>query len=136
MHRKVFNGTTLIDEEKDDVGTLTGEVDFYSEQDLIDFANQHAGAAGVVVEVNYVPFFGGAAEFVLRPTDESEFLAEADLRLSNFLNDVHADGRRPVLVTIVNGAGANRLVQTAICGKETRPLEGERVTRRNPASVR
>lgn len=35
---------------------------------------------------------------------------EADLRISEFLDDVHANGRRPVLMTIVNSAGANRLV--------------------------
>ena len=112
MVRKVFDGTTLIDQERDDVGTLAAEVDFFSEQDLIDYAEQHAGAAGVVVEeVNYVPVLGGTAEFVLRPTDEAEFLAEADLRISNFLGDLHANGARPGLVTIVNSAGANRLVQ-------------------------
>ena len=115
MVRKVFNGTTLINQEKDDVGTLADEVAFYSEQDFIDYAEQHADAAGVVVEeVNYVPLLGGTAEFVLRPTDESEFLAEADLRLIDFLDDLHSKGGRPSLVTIVNSAGANRLVQGSV----------------------
>jgi len=80
----------------------------YSEQDLVDYAEQHAGAAGVVVEeVNYVPFFGGAAEFVLRPSDEAEFLTEADPRLSRFLGGLP---NRPSLVTIVDSYGANRIV--------------------------
>ena len=115
MVRKVFDGTKLVNQEKDDVGAVTAEVDFFSEQDLVDYAEQHAEAAGVVVEeVNYVPFFGGAAEFVLRPTDEEAFLAEADLRISDFLGDLQANGRRPSLVTIVNSAGSNRLVQGGV----------------------
>jgi hypothetical protein len=71
----------------------------------------------VVEELNYyVPFFGGTAEFVLRPTDESKFMSEFDERmfLFLFLHGLPSPGRRPVLVTIVDSNGTNRLIQWSV----------------------
>jgi hypothetical protein len=59
----------------------------------------------VVEELNYVPSFGGTAEFVLRPTDESKFMSEFDERMFLFFHCLPSPGRRPVLVTIVDSSG-------------------------------
>ena len=112
--RKVLDGTTLLDDReysgKEPVGTLADPATFLSEEDLNAYALRHADAAGVVVEVNYVPFFGGTAEFVLRPTDEFKFMSKLDEWMYEFFSDLPQDPR-PTLVTIVDSGGANRRVQ-------------------------
>lgn len=115
IFRRIRTGTRLSEPEKDEVGTLAEPGTFLTEDELRAEALRSADAAGVVVEeVNYVPFFGGTAEFVLRPTDESQFMSEFDERMSRFFRffgDLPSPGERPVLVTIVDENGANRLVQ-------------------------
>ena len=54
---------------------LPDPMTFLSEEDLRAYAESHAEQVGLVVEeVNYVPFLGGTAEFVLRPKDEIKFM--------------------------------------------------------------
>jgi hypothetical protein len=113
--RKVLDGTTLLDDVggggEEPVGTLADPATFLSEEELNAFALRHADAAGVVVEeVNYVPFLGGTAEFVLRPTDEFEFMSGLDLWMYEFFRDLPPEPR-PFLVTFVDSTGANRRVQ-------------------------
>jgi hypothetical protein len=113
--RRVLDGATALDAGDagggEPVGTLVDPKTFLSEDDLNDHARSRADDAGVVVEeVNYVPFLGGTAEFVLRPTDESEFWSEFDERMSRLFRGFPEEGR-PSLVTIVNGRDAIRLVQ-------------------------
>jgi hypothetical protein len=109
--RRVLDGATLLDagDGEERVGTLTDPPTFLSEEELTDLALRWADEAGVVVELNYVPFFGGAAEFVLRPKDELAFMRELDLRLYELFRDLPQEPR-PFLVTIVDSSGANRRV--------------------------
>jgi hypothetical protein len=112
--RKVMNGTTLLDDGdgKEPVGTLPHPRTFLREEDLRAYADNHAEGAGVIVEeVNYVPFLGGTAEFVLRPKDEIEFMRRLDENMYAFLRDFPAQDARPMLLTFVDGGGANRRVQ-------------------------
>ena len=119
---KALHGTTLLYEgsyrqlvrgrvvSAERVGTLADPATFLSEDDLNAYALRHADAAGVVVEeVNYVPFFRGTAEFVVRPTDESEFVSEFQSRTDLFVRDLRSE-QKPYLVTIVDSSGANRLM--------------------------
>jgi hypothetical protein len=88
--RKVLNGTTLLDDGdgREPVGTLPDPATFLSEEDLRAYAESHAEDAGVVVEeVNYVPFLGGTAEFVLRPKDEIKFMRNLDENMYSFFRD-------------------------------------------------
>jgi hypothetical protein len=110
--RKVLAGTTLFEEHdgEEPVGTLTDPATFLSEEDLNNFALRWADEAEAIVEeVNYVPFFGGAAEFVLRPKDELEFMRELDLRMYEFFCGLPQEPR-PFLMTIVDSSGAIRRV--------------------------
>jgi hypothetical protein len=111
--RKVLHGTTLLDAGdtgEEPVGTLTDPATFLTEEDLNAHALQFAETAGVVVEeVNYVPFFGGTAEFVLHPRDELEFMSELDLSMYEFFRDLPQEPR-PFLLTFVDSSGANRRV--------------------------
>jgi hypothetical protein len=110
--RKVLHDTTILQKDNTEVGTLTDPATFFSEEDLRAHALRYADAAGVVVEeVNYVPFFSGTAEFVLRPRDESEFMSEFAERMYLFFRGLLSPGRTPVLVTIVDSSGANRLIK-------------------------
>jgi hypothetical protein len=110
--RRVLDGTTLLDAGdggEEPVGRLTEPPTFLSESDLNDLALRWADEADVAVELNYVPFFGGTAEFVLRPKDELAFMRELDLRLYELFR-VLPQEPRPFLVTVVDGSGANRRV--------------------------
>jgi hypothetical protein len=113
--RKVLDGTTLLDageySAEEPMGTLADPATFLSQEDLNALALRHAEAIGVVVEeVNYVPFLGGAAEFVLRPKDELEFMSELDLRMYEFFRDLPQE-ERPYLAIIVDSSGAGRHIQ-------------------------
>ena len=122
----ILVGTKVHKANEELVGTLTDSPTFLSEDELRAQALRSADAAGVILdELNYVPFFGGTAEFVLRPTDESTFMSEYDERMSRFFGfvvDLPSPGRRPVLVTIVDSDGANRLIQGSV------PLSDEGTT--------
>jgi hypothetical protein len=112
--RRVLDGTTLLDpdeaSQEEPVGTLTDPATFLSEEDLNAHALRWADEAEAIVEeVNYVPFFGGAAEFVLRPKDELEFMRELDLRMYEFFCGLPQEPR-PFLMTIVDSSGAIRRV--------------------------
>jgi hypothetical protein len=111
--RKVMNGTMLLEDDgKEPVGTLPDTATFLSEDDLRAYADSHADDAGVVVEeVNYVPFLGGTAEFVLRPTDEIKFMRNLDENMYSFFRDFPSKDPRPMLLTVVDGSGTNRWVQ-------------------------
>lgn len=112
--RKVLSGTTLLDDGdgKEPVGTLPDPARFLSEEDLRSYAESHAEQIGVVVEeVNYVPFLGGTAEFVLRPKDEIKFMRNLDENMYSFFRDFPAQDSRPMLLTFVDSSGANRRVQ-------------------------
>ena len=112
--RKVLNGATLLDDGngKEPVGTLPEPKTFVSEEELHAYAVDHAEEAGVVVEeVNYVPFLGGTAEFVLRPKDEIEFMRNLDENMYSFFRDFPAQDERPMLLTFVDSRGVNRRVQ-------------------------
>jgi hypothetical protein len=112
--RRVMNGSTLLDDGdgEEPVGTLPDFATHLSEEDLRAYADRHAEAAGVVVEeVNYVPFLGGNAEFVLRPKDEIKFMRHLDENMYAFFRDFPAQDARPMLLTFVNSSGANRRVQ-------------------------
>ena len=115
ISRRIRTGARLSEPDKNGVGVLAEPGTFLSEDELRAQALRSADSAGVVVEeVNYVPFFGGTAEFVLRPTDESKFMSEFDERMSRFFRffgDLPSLGERPILVTIVDKSGVNRLVQ-------------------------
>jgi hypothetical protein len=115
--RNVLNGTALLDDGngKEPVGRLPDPTMFLSEEDLRAYADSHAETAGVVVEeVNYVPFLGGTAEFVLRPIDEIEFMRNLDENMYAFFRDFPAQDARPMLVTLVDSTGANRRVHGSI----------------------
>jgi hypothetical protein len=122
----ILVGTNVHQADAELVGTLTDAPTFLSEDELRAQALHSADAAGVILEeLNYVPFFGGTAEFVLRPIDESEFMKEYDERMSRFFGfvlDLPSPGRRPVLVTIVDSEGANRVIQGSV------PLSDEGTT--------
>lgn len=112
--RKVLNGTTPLDDGdgEEPVGTLPDPATFLSEGDLRAYADSHAEEAGVVLdEVNYVPFLGGTAEFVLRPVHEIEFMRNLDENMYSFFRDYPAQDSRPILLTLVDRSGANRRVQ-------------------------
>jgi hypothetical protein len=112
--RKVLNGTTVLDDGdgEEPVGTLPDPATFLSEEDLRAYADRHAEEAGVVVEeVNYVPFLGGTAEFVLRPTHEIEFMRNLDENMYSFFRDFPSQDPRPMLLTFVDSSGTNRRVQ-------------------------
>jgi hypothetical protein len=112
--RKVLNGTTLLDDGdgEEPVGALPHPATFLSEKDLHAYAVDHAEEAGVVVEeVNYVPFLGGTAEFVLRPIDEIEFMRNLDENMYAFFRDFPAQDARPMLLAFVDSSGTNRRVQ-------------------------
>jgi hypothetical protein len=112
--RKVLNGTTLLDDGdgKEPVGSLPDPATFLSEEDLRSYADSHAEQVGVVVEgVNYVPFLGGTAEFVLRPKDELKFMRNIDENMYSFFRDFPSKDPRPMLLTAVDSSGANRRVQ-------------------------
>ena len=113
--RKILYGATEIDPDEyareEMLGTLHDPATFLSEEELNALVFRWADAAEVVVEeVNYIPFLGGAAELVLRPRDELEFMKELDLRMYELLRDFPQEEERPFLVTIVNSSGANRRV--------------------------
>jgi hypothetical protein len=110
--RRVLDGTTLFDENEGEepVGTLTDPATFLSEEEMNDLALRWADEAEANVEVNYVPFFGGAAEFVVRPDDELGFMRELDSRMYELFRKLPQEPR-PYLVTIVDSSGANRRVQ-------------------------
>jgi hypothetical protein len=111
--RRVLDGTTLFDEceGEEPVGTLTDPATFLSEEGMNDLARRWADEAEAIAEeVNYVPFFGGAAELVVRPNDELDFMGELDLRMYEFFRDLPQEPR-PFLLTIVDSSGANRYVQ-------------------------
>ena len=110
--RRVLAGTTLLDEEdggEEPVGTLTDPPTFLSEADLNELALRWANAADVAVELNYVPFLGGAAEFVVRPKDEIEFMKRSDEALFLLFRDMPQEPR-PFLITVVDNSGASRYV--------------------------
>ena len=114
---KVVHDTTVLEKEETEVGTVSDPATLLSEEDLSVVVSRYANDAGVLVEeINYVPFFGGTAEFVLRPTDESKFMHEFDKRMYLFFRHLVPSDRkpRPVLVTIVDDSGAIRLVQGSI----------------------
>ena len=67
----------------------------------------------VVEEVNYVPFLGGTAEFVLRPKDEIEFMRNLDENMYSLFRDFPAPDERPMLLTFVDSRGANRRVRSS-----------------------
>jgi hypothetical protein len=96
-----FDGTKVLEQDIELGGVLTESGTSLSEDDLKARALRSAKGAGVVVEeVNYVPFFGGTAEFVLRPIDEPAFMSEFEARMSlffSFVRDLPPAGRRPVL---------------------------------------
>ena len=126
--RKVLTGTTLRDDldGEEPVGTLPDPATFLSEEDLHAYADSHAEEAGVVVEeVNYVPFLGGTAEFVLRPKDEIEFMRNLDENIYSFFREYPAQDSRPILLTFVDSSGTNRWVQGSFpLSDETSSLAG------------
>jgi hypothetical protein len=108
------NGTKLLDDGNGDepVGTLPDPARFLSEEDLHGYAVRYAQEAGVIVEeVNYVPFLGGTAEFVLRPKDEIQFMRNLDENMYSFFRDFPSKDPRPMLLTFVDSSGTNRRVQ-------------------------
>jgi hypothetical protein len=112
--RRIFTGTRLLADEggEEPVGTLPEPGTFVSEEELRAYADDHAEQAGLVVEeINYVPFLGGTAEFVLRPVDEIEFMRSLDENMYSFFRDYPAQDSRPILLTFVDGSGTNRRVQ-------------------------
>jgi hypothetical protein len=112
--RRILDGTTPLDDEEysqeEPVGTLTDPATFLGKEEMKDIAVRWADEAEAIVEVNYVPFFGGAAEFVVRPNDELEFMGELDSRMYELFRDLPQEPR-PYLLTIVDSSGANRKVQ-------------------------
>lgn len=115
VHRKVLNSSSTIDQDADSI-TSDGVIDkhVFSDSDdslteLVAHASRRATVVdATVLEVNYVPLFGGIAEYVLQPNNEKQFFSEASARVYSFLGAVE-DGD-PFLVTVRNSTGVNRLI--------------------------
>jgi len=125
--RKVLSGTTLLDDGdgKESVGTLPDPATFLSEEALDAYAESHAEEVGLVVqEVNYVPFLGGTAEFVLRPNDEIKFMRNLDENMYSFFRGYPAqdvDLYKSKLRGIDNPAETVRVHRDAWCEGSSPP---------------
>jgi hypothetical protein len=106
------SGTTL--ESETDAATA-GRVDPFSpptlsSTDIQTTAEQGGRTLGAsVVDVHYIPLYGGTAEIVVRPDNLSTFLASAGSNGPVFLGTLATDFR-PYLLTIVNAGGAPQLI--------------------------
>lgn len=118
VKRVAIDGSTQISEEIDNVGLIGAPASSMSQSDLGVHAVIYDGPAGLTHRaVNYVPFLGGAPEFVMElNVSESTFMASWNERIVTFLSSGSnlMDDNRPYMVTVQNATGLNRLIVTYV----------------------
>jgi len=81
-----------------------------TESDLTTMVQK--GAASVdaqVVDIHYIPLFGGTAEIVLQPSDVKDFVANASIKSPSVLGTLARQGE-PYLLTVVDAQGNVQMV--------------------------
>lgn len=114
LTRQALRRDGTVIEQAEDAVSLTGAVGLgpatISASDIARDVRPRADDIGVsVVSTSYIGLFGGTAEIVIRPDDETAFLTTSSQRIGFLLGDLALDGR-PYLVTVLGSAGDVRLV--------------------------
>ena len=106
VERKLYDGTTFLYADKDEAAHLTIDPeDVITESEAASQAAANASAiGGTVVELNYLPFFGGSIEVVFQPTDAQDFLSNWEENLEALVDGLIGP-TRPTAATILDSNG-------------------------------